>query len=348
MKNFYNSKIKFIDIEPTSFCNAKCPHCLRESRNGDYSFFKQKNLDVDFFEQKFSKKIASEAEIVSFSGNIGEPAMNKHLIDIIKWFRKQNPSIFIEIYTNGSIQKSEWWFELGKIIQKNGNVIFAIDGLEDTNHIYRVNVKWNKLIENVKSFISSKSISTWQFIPFKHNEHQVEEARILSQTLGFNYFKIKISHRELLSQPQNKFTKVEPATKKEYTHNGTPLDLKNIDKTETYLNSLNIKCYAIETSNIYISAEGLVFPCCHTASLFLLDNKLLPMSHNWIGEAKNKLNKSDLDLNKNSLEQIISSKSFNNIKNSWALKMNQGKNPICAVICGKCDSNSLIEGLLGI
>jgi len=347
--SFYQSKIKFIDIEPTSFCNAKCPHCLRESRDGDYSFFKQVYLTEKFFENNFSKEIASSAEIVSFSGNIGEPAMNKDLPNIVKWFRKYNPNIFIEIYTNGSVQKPEWWYNLGKIIGKNGNVIFAIDGLEDTNHIYRIGVKWHKLIKNAKEFIKSKSPATWQFIPFKHNEHQVADAEQISKLMGFEHFKIKVSHRQLLSQPQNSLTQVLPATKTEFVHKGEPLDFNDMDKTENYLNSVNIKCYAVETGNIYVSADGLVYPCCHTASLFLLEDKLLPLEYDWIKQAKQKINKTEISLYNKTLEEIINSRTFNTIRNSWNLKMNQGKNPICAAICGKKpNSNSLIEGLLGI
>lgn len=347
--SFYNSKIKFIDIEPTSYCNARCPHCMRESRNGDYSFFKQVHLTTDFFETFFSKDVAANANTVSFSGNIGEPAMNKHLPEIIKWFRDQNPNIFVEVYTNGSVQKPEWWYKLGQRIGNNGNVIFALDGLEDTNHIYRVDVKWSQLIANVKEFIRSGSPSTWQFIPFKHNQHQVEEAEAYSKELGFTNFKIKISHRALLSQPQNTSNEVEPATDERFIHTGTPLSFIRMDKTEEYLNSVDIKCYAIEQSNVYIAADGLVFPCCHTASTFLIDDNLLPPGYNWIREAKASLNKDDISLYKHTLEEIIESKTFKQIKDSWNLKMNTGRNPLCAAICGKCDkSKSLIEGLLNV
>lgn len=347
--NFYNN-IKFIDIEPTSYCNARCPHCMRESRDGDYSFFKQVHLTKDFFDIYFSKEIAANAEIVSFSGNIGEPAMNKDLPEIIRWFRTQNPNIFVEVYTNGSVQKPEWWYSLGQIIGNNGNVIFALDGLEDTNHIYRIGVKWDQLIANVKEFIKSGSPCTWQFIPFKHNQHQVELAEAYSKELGFTNFKIKISHRALINHPQNKLTQVEAATDPRFVHQGVGLDFSNMSKTENYLNSVDIKCYAIEQGNVYIAADGLVFPCCHTASTFLLDDSILPQGYDWIKEAKKHLNVDEISLYKNDLEKIINSSTFKNIKSSWKLKMSEGRNPICAAVCGKCskDDKSLIEGLLGI
>lgn len=345
--NFYSSKIRIIDIEPTSYCNAKCPQCMRESRSGDYSFFRQLHLTKDFFDIYFSKDIAATANMVSFSGNIGEPAMNKHLPEIVRWFRQQNPDMFVEIYTNGSVQQPSWWYDLGTLIGNNGNVVFALDGLEDTNHIYRVDVKWNQLIKNVEAFIRSGSPATWQFIPFEHNQHQVEQAEIMSKEMGFKEFRVKISHRDIISQPQNQQTQVKAATDPRYQHPGKNLDLGKIKETEKYLDSLSVKCYAIENSNVYISAEGLVFPCCHTASIFLLEDELVPAEYGWIKRAKQELNKDEISLYKNSLENILTSATFLGIKNSWNQKMSQGRNPLCAVICGKCDdSKSLIEGLL--
>jgi len=322
---------------------------MRESQNGDYSFFNQVHLKESFFDIFFPKEVAATLEIASFSGNIGEPAMNKDLLNILKWFRKQNPNIFLEVYTNGSVQQPQWWQELGNIIGTNGNVIFAIDGLKDTNHIYRVNVKWNKLMQNARAYISTGATSTWQFIPFKHNQHQAELAEQMSKDMGFSQFKIKISHRDLLNQPQNTNNAVEPSDDPRFAHQGQRLDFVRMDKTEEYLNSVNIKCYAIEERNLYISADGLVFPCCHTASIFLLSDDLLPEKYNWIKSVKNDFNKNEISLYRNKLEDILSSKTFNRIKESWALTMSQGRNPLCAAICGKCsENNSLIEGLLGL
>jgi hypothetical protein len=320
---------------------------MRESRNGDYSFFKQVHLSDTFFEIYFPKEVASNLEMATFSGNVGEPAMNKHLPSILKWFRQQNPNIFLEVYTNGSVQSTDWWYELGTIIGNNGNVIFAIDGLEDTNHIYRIDVKWNKLIENAKSFINSGSKATWQFIPFEHNEHQIELAEQMAKDMGFREFKIKISHRELLSQPQNIKNRVYPPNNIKYKHKGIPLNFQKLDSTENYLNSVNIKCYAIELANLYISAEGKVFPCCHTASIPLLDDNLIPEPYNWIRNVKQDFDYNEISLFNRSLDEIINSKTFTKMKQSWTLNMKQGRNPICAAVCGKCNNNdSLIEGLL--
>ena len=66
---------------------------------------------------------------------------------------------------------------LASIMRKPDKVIFAIDGLEDTNHLYRVNTNFNKIMENAKAFINAGGIARWDFIAFAHNEHQIEEAK---------------------------------------------------------------------------------------------------------------------------------------------------------------------------
>ena len=338
---FYNQPIRKIELEVSSFCNARCPQCVRESHNGDYSFFKQVNLSDAFFEVYFDKEAVKDLRQLALSGVVGEPAMNKHLLSIIRWFRKHNPHLYIEVFTNGGVQKPEWWNELGPLLGGGGNVVFAIDGLEDTNHIYRREVKWNQLMDNVKAYLQSGGNATWQFIPFKHNEHQVEQAQELSKQMGFTSFKIKKSHRDNFNQPQNEQHPVEPPTNPAYTHPGDKLNFDNMPAVEEYLDNTVVKCYAQEESSIYISAEGLVFPCCHTASMVFMPDDYLPKGYEWLRAAKQNLDTDDISLFKHPLKEIIKSKTFKGIKASWDLNMKQGKNPMCAAICGSCLSDVL-------
>lgn len=343
---FYHSKIQQVEIEVSSYCNARCPHCLRESRNGDHTFFMQRNLSYDFFQNHFSKDIAKELKNVFFVGVMGEPAMNKDLPNIIRWFREQNPKIIIDVCTNGGIQKSEWWTDLGNAIGQNGQVIFAIDGLKDTNHIYRINVNWDKIIENVKSFISTGASAVWQFIPFKHNEHQINEAKEFSKILGFKDFKIKISHRNLTNQPKHESNIIENSEDPRYMHPSKGLDFNKMEDVSSYLDIVNITCHAINYNSIYISAEGLLYPCCHTAGLMQIADNFLPENYNWVKVANEAVSKTEISLFKNTIENIINSNTFNNIKNSWSLSMITGKNPICSIICGKYKNSVSISQLL--
>ena len=51
---------------------------------------------------------------------------------------------------------------------------------------------------NVKSFIQAGGEAHWEFLVFKHNEHQVEEARNLAREMGFKEFYLKKRRRAFL------------------------------------------------------------------------------------------------------------------------------------------------------
>ena len=47
-----------------------------------------------------------------------------------------------------------------------------------------------KIIKNASTFIKHGGIAYWDFIVFKHNEHQIYKCKKYSEELGFNKFKI--------------------------------------------------------------------------------------------------------------------------------------------------------------
>lgn len=295
---------------------------MRECRSGDYSFFKQTNLTLDFLKEHLPIDFIKKLEQIVIEGVMGEPAMNKQLPYIVEWFIEINPSISIVIHTNGGIQSAAWWLHLGAALGKNGSVLFSIDGLRDTNHIYRKNVDWDTLISNVKSFISSGATAVWRFIPFRHNEHQIRLAKTLSKKLRFSNFEVKISYRFAMDHPTHQDCTVEPPVNLKFNH---PVEF---NFTESYLNNMNVNCYAIEERSIYMSAEGLVFPCCHLGSLKFVPKSYFPEHFKLMDENK-------INLANNKLNEILQSQEFLYIKSSWLNTIKLGKNPMCSIICGR-------------
>ena len=78
--------------------------------------------------------------------------------------------------TNGSARTADWWKRLASIIGLNGRVTFSIDGLEDTNHLYRIGANWNKVIKNVSTYIENGGRARWDYLIFDWNWHQITEA----------------------------------------------------------------------------------------------------------------------------------------------------------------------------
>jgi MoaA/NifB/PqqE/SkfB family radical SAM enzyme len=186
-----------VQLELTNYCNARCNLCEREQvHDGDMEGGPSVHLNNKFMtlkeiEQAFSGdwNILSK---VAFIGNVDEPTINPEIFEIIEFFQKKfRGRNEITIATNGGARDEEFWSRMGKVASKHNGlfaVIFGIDGLEDTNHLYRKNVKWDILQRNFRAYISAGGCADWQFIPFSWNKHQIEDAREFAMKEGFRKF----------------------------------------------------------------------------------------------------------------------------------------------------------------
>lgn len=261
--------VKSVQLEITNRCNAACPQCPRNYFGG----ITTPGLPLNSWDFNTFKKIANQLPLrtidqVYFCGTYGDPLMNKHLASMVEWLRDFNPSLKIGIHTNGSIGTTSTWARLAKSVDF---VAFSIDGLADTNHIYRRGVKWQRLINNAKTYISAGGTAYWDFIAFRHNQHQVIDAEKFSKELGFKKFSIKRTGR-FLNRAHDYSSKLEVYDKHNNVdyliHLPTIPDLinKEYDQIKFYNNAeykktTSVQCNALRISEIYIGADGFVFPC---------------------------------------------------------------------------------------
>ena len=100
--------------------------------------------------------------------------------------------------------KPEVWGNIGKAMgeaeQKQGVekvMTFSIDGLADTNKLYRIGINHERVMANAKAFIEAGGKARWKMIVFKHNEHQIDEAKQLAKDMGFWEFDNTFQHETL-------------------------------------------------------------------------------------------------------------------------------------------------------
>lgn len=236
------SNIKELHIEPTTVCQAECSMCSRTIQGYHLGKVKNKYLTLTILKEKIGS-IVTGLDKVMFCGVLGDPAACKDLIPMIEWILENSPNCTIGLNTNGALQEVEWWEKLAKLTRNNirSYVVFSIDGLEDTNHIYRKGVDWNKLVTNATAFINSGGSAHWDMLVFKHNEHQIEEAKQLAKDLKFRFFRTKVSSRF------DEKSELQPPT-------NHVVEWKNV----------NFSCMAQDTKSLYLSAEGYWYPCCYT------------------------------------------------------------------------------------
>lgn len=270
MTKYFHDKIQTVEFDLSSTCNAYCASCNRyvvedgELKLNPYVNFNQ-NVSLEAIEQIFSSPLIDDNVGVPMVGSIGDPIANPQVVEIFQTILKYKPNARITAHTNGGLRTPEIFEQLGEISaasNKRVQLYFSIDGLSDTNHIYRAGVIWDKLIENAKAYIGAGGRARWKFIIFKWNEHQVETARQLSQELGFYEFtsiydRAAGDQRELEFNPASKNVK-----KKEFgrLHNQ---EHRIKDKTG-YIKPRTDECLDIQ--GIYVNADQLVVPCCKWAT----------------------------------------------------------------------------------
>ena len=232
-------KIKTLQLDVTTVCQASCISCPRET---DLNFDKaiKHHLSINEILKSFSEDQIKQLDKMYLCGNYGEPAAGAYTQDILRYFRKINATITLGMHTNGGLQSVGWWHDLGRILNhSNDYCVFSIDGLEDTNHIYRKNVNWNNIIANAESYISAGGCAQWDMLVYKHNQHQVEDCEKLARKMGFTWFRAKVSKRPYLNGLEAPVG---------WQPSGNQIG--------------NIECYALENNSVYMDAYGNVNPCC--------------------------------------------------------------------------------------
>ncbi|CAB4129064.1 COG0535 Predicted Fe-S oxidoreductases [uncultured Caudovirales phage] len=259
--------IHHLVIESTSYCNARCPHCPRFTETGFVNpDMPLAHLTMDALTDKFSLQQLEKLRTVSFEGDRGDPLMNPHIVDLVKFFSKYT---LVSVITNGSIRNPKWWAEFAKI--PNVNVVFSIDGLKDTNHIYRVGLDFNDIMANAQAFLNAGGRAVWKCIMFGHNEHQIADIVELSKNMGFAETRIRTAIEErfngLNSWPvridgkySHKLHKAKNPKEETYKHKHSFMKRSGEWLPPTEPNQ--VQCPWIKENRLYINYLGQVMPCC--------------------------------------------------------------------------------------
>jgi MoaA/NifB/PqqE/SkfB family radical SAM enzyme len=232
--------VRVLHLEPTTICQAECPQCVRTIEGYHQKSHTQHTITLDYVKSCIDINFIQQLDKMFMCGNYGDPAASHHTMSIYKYFREINPAITLGMNTNGGLQNKGWWQELATILcREKDYVVFSIDGLADTNHIYRVKVNWNNVIENTQAFIDAGGNAHWDMLVFKHNEHQVDQIQQLAKNMGFQLFRSKVTKREI----------------------NVPFLVLPSDSKHTFVEG-DVDCYAMKENSVFLNADGLWSPCC--------------------------------------------------------------------------------------
>jgi MoaA/NifB/PqqE/SkfB family radical SAM enzyme len=238
-------------IEPTSKCILECPLC---DRTWFYKKFKKRELheiNIDHLLKFFN----GVPYTVNFCGNNGDPIYHSKFHDLCVKLKKTGCKI--SITTNGSKKSTAWWEKLGSILTTADQITFSLDGLEDTNKIYRINSDWESIMNGFNTIKKYGIKTVWKFIVFRHNQHQIEEAEKLSKELGFSEFRLEKSDRWLEEQGLD----LKPLEEFVDNFNNHQLNVLNNANYETTMSPVCLT-NNMPANQLYIDAEGNFYPCC--------------------------------------------------------------------------------------
>ena len=350
-----------LEWEVTTNCNAACPQCPRNYYGGKtWSSLPVINNNLEWAKKHLPSDFINNLDRIDFCGTYGDPILNNDLPNIIEWLLTVNPSLEISLKTNGGLRDTSWWARLAKVIGPKGYVFFSIDGLADTNHLYRRKVSFNKAIDNAKAFINAGGKAYWNYIVFKHNQHQVEEAHALSKELSFADFNIKRTSRFFNKKHEIQQTlavyseegeveyHIEIPTDPQYINSSySKIEfIKTKDTLKNYFKNTSVTCKSKNLKKLYLSADGYVFPCGWLADRiygYEVESNNDTIELEKLFELAG--GKEVANVNHTDIHQIINGAWFDKLESSWTADYKLER---CGAICGDQidlinDQNELVK-----
>lgn len=192
----YIFKIRFrwgkyiaLAIEPTNSCNLSCAECPTGTNDLTRPFGQ---FSIDSFKSILDEK-AKDLIYLNFYFQ-GEPFLNRKTTQLIKLASEQN--IFTSTSTNAQLITQE----LANEIVSSGlnRIIISIDGTtQEVYEKYRKGGQLSKVLKATEYLIAAKEEFNsslkivFQFLVFKHNEHQIEDIKKLGRRLLVDKIEIK-------------------------------------------------------------------------------------------------------------------------------------------------------------
>jgi MoaA/NifB/PqqE/SkfB family radical SAM enzyme len=330
--------LKRLHLEPTTRCQASCPMCARNNQGGrTLETVSLTEITLENFRQWVPDDLLKRLYHVFMCGNLGEPILARDCLPMFEHMRRKNSRLSLGLNTNGSARTADFWQDLARL---DVRVNFAIDGATAVSHQrYRRGTEFDRILENAGIFTAAGGRAVWDFLVFRHNEHEVEEAQAMAKRLGFEKFVVKPTERfngpnaDVLDQAGTLVDRLEPSL----SHQMTTSRVLQKDFA-----TCQIDCMVARESSVFIDAGGNVFPCCFLGYTF----KDRPGRPDSIYEIRredlepyfaliDRIGEHNLSLRHRNLRTIMD-RFLPEFMTGWGA--NAERLPTCAKVCGKAEA----------
>jgi len=348
-----------LDMELSTYCNAKCPACSRTNEHNNLNKQKWMPLDqvsISKFKKWFSPKDVSSIGSFHFAGTYGDPGMCKDLYEIVSYIIDNSTTTKISINTNGSMRDEDFWWDIGAKGQKRVKITFDVDGINQEMHeFYRRGTKLSKILDNMSAAAQTPADIRVLTVIFKHNQDYLEQIQDMCRERGAKKFD-SVEGNNFRKGPTYKF-KDEDGNERQLiqiTRKDREQGLKRLNRkvrdhrhASSIKKYIKIECSAAKSKNLKVNVTGMVGPCCYLATPLVTSSIYkphAPPSRHITTSGRggfHPLMKEYVDnhhlytLGNRTIGDIINDPWWNDLKNSWSDIKTASYG--CERVCGKCD-----------
>lgn len=173
-----------VNLDLTHRCAIECPNCPRQY------MFRDRGLKVpgkDLSDSNF-EKILDFMTKIDFEGQYSDPVHHPKFVEFLK--KSFDRQIIVEIHNASSVKSLKWYIKAFEA-HPYAKWVFSIDGLPKDSHQYRINQDGEKLFNVMKESVNYLKVKpTWQYIVFKYNQNDIDEAIKMADSIGVNFYKL--------------------------------------------------------------------------------------------------------------------------------------------------------------
>lgn len=307
-----------LHIETTNRCTLACPACPRTTwQNILKKPVVKADLDVDLLEKFLDCDGGKKIKNFNLCGDYGDSIYYPDLLKLIERFRNQ---VSFNIVTNGSRQTEKFWNNLSCLLTKDDTVMFSIDGLEDTNHLYRINSDWTSIMQGIDIVARSAAQIHWKTIVFNFNYDKLDKIKTFANSKGATFHAEK-THR--------------------YGNDSFVPPESYIETNHLYQEEFNNQSFEIEPrcekDAKVITADGYLYPCdwIRNPQTFY-KSQLWKQKQRWLEKTKMK---------DNTYDQVLSViRDWEDYVRQSSLDQSGNVDVLCKMLCRKdCVANNKME-----